>query len=118
MDTLDKAAEEAAVSPLGDDTEEHRQQLESRIVDQMAFAKAEISEKVARAIISYRIRLGLNQKQAAKAFNMKESALCRLERGDHVPNVETMLRIANVTGTQLRLDFVETTSVPRKSRAA
>jgi ribosome-binding protein aMBF1 (putative translation factor) len=118
MDTLDKAAEEAAVSPLGDDTEEHRQQLESRIVDQMAFAKAEISEKVARAIISYRIRLGLNQKQAAKAFNMKESALCRLERGDHVPNVETMLRVANMTGTQLRLDFVETTtSVPRKSAA-
>jgi ribosome-binding protein aMBF1 (putative translation factor) len=94
------------VSPLGssvaDDVHANMTDPEYR----RAYAKFAVAEEVARALILFRRDRGLTQKDAAVALGMTESMVCRLERGDHVPNVDTMLRVAEATGTVLKIRFV------------
>jgi ribosome-binding protein aMBF1 (putative translation factor) len=95
-----------AISPLGDtvtdDAEYASDPAYRRARDRYAVAGA-----VAYALIRFRVDRGLTQKGAAQALGMTESMVCRLERGDHIPNVDTMLRVAEATGTVLRIAFDE-----------
>ena len=70
-----------------------------------AAEKYAVAEQVARVLIRFRHDRRLTQKDAAIELGMTESMVCRLERGDHVPNVETMLRVAEATGTVLTVRF-------------
>jgi transcriptional regulator with XRE-family HTH domain len=61
---------------------------------------------VAQALIRFRGERALTQKAAVRLLRMTEPMVSRLERGDHVPNVDTMLRVAEATGTVLQVEFV------------
>ncbi len=63
-------------------------------------------ERIARLIISHRMATGLTQKALAAQVGTSESAISRLERGDHSPSVDTLLRLADVFGKELIVDFV------------
>jgi transcriptional regulator with XRE-family HTH domain len=47
------------------------------------------------------------QAQLAKRLRMTESMVSRLESGNHVPNLRTLCRIADVFGRQLEIVFHE-----------
>jgi ribosome-binding protein aMBF1 (putative translation factor) len=98
----------APISPLGqtvaDDTQARMADPEFR----RAWDRYAVAEEVALTLIRFRVKRGLSQKAAAGVLGMTESMVSRLERGDHIPNVRTMLRVAEATGTRLTVRFDET----------
>jgi ribosome-binding protein aMBF1 (putative translation factor) len=94
-----------APSPLGFD---HAVAAVSRAGDpsyRAARLRFAVAEKVARLLIGFRQQHGLTQAQLAAALGMKESAVSRLESGEHVPNFATLGRIAEGCNVDVVLDF-------------
>ena len=77
-----------------------------------------VAEKVARLLIGFRQQHDLTQAQLAKNLGMKESAVSRLESGEHVPNFATLERIAQGCNVEVVLDFAarESDAPPRKTQ--
>jgi ribosome-binding protein aMBF1 (putative translation factor) len=59
-----------------------------------AFARA-----VALRVVTYRAEHGLSQRALGRKLGMAQSAVARLEAGEHTPTLETMQRLARVLGT-------------------
>jgi DNA-binding XRE family transcriptional regulator len=53
------------------------------------------ARKCARKVLELRAHAGKTQKQMATRLRMTESMISRLERGDHVPSLKTLCRIAD-----------------------
>ena len=70
-----------------------------------AFERASAYEETARAVIALREALGLTQEALADRTGTTASAISRLERGEHSPNLETLRKIAHACGGELRLEF-------------
>jgi transcriptional regulator with XRE-family HTH domain len=66
-----------------------------------------IARQCARKLFELRGRTGQTQKQLAARLGMTESMISRLERGDHVPSLKTLCRIAEAFGRQLEIVFHE-----------
>lgn len=101
---------EAAFSPLGSDhalAASERADHESYRSGRLRFA---VAEKVARLLIGFRQQHNLTQAQLAAALGMKESAVSRLESGEHVPNFATLERIAEGCNVEVSLDFAKRAS--------
>ncbi len=56
-------------------------------------------------VIARRIRYGLTQGQLAERMGTSVSAISRLEKGAHRPNVETLERLGTAFGERLVLGF-------------
>ncbi|MGH3102532.1 MAG: helix-turn-helix domain-containing protein [Gaiellaceae bacterium] len=88
-------------------------ELESRVRQdsEVEAALEELSpyEALARSLIRYRIEGGLTQTQLAEMCGMHQSAIARLESGEHEPKLDTLRRIAQALGAGLvvQLDFAE-----------
>jgi len=61
----------------------------------------------ARRLLELRLATGETQKQLAKRLRMTDSMISRLERGNHVPSLETLCRIANAFGRRLEIVYHE-----------
>jgi transcriptional regulator with XRE-family HTH domain len=59
-----------------------------------------------REMIAARKRAGLSQHELARRMGTTQSTIARLERGGRSPNLSTLRKLAEVTGSQLvvRLD--------------
>ncbi|MBL8577017.1 MAG: helix-turn-helix transcriptional regulator [Mesorhizobium sp.] len=68
---------------------------------------AAIAAQCARRLFELRRHSGETQKQFAKRVRMTESMISRLERGDHVPSLATLCRIADGFGRRLEIVFHE-----------
>ena len=66
-----------------------------------------IAAQCARLLLQLRDSTGETQRQLARRIGMTESMISRLERGDHVPNVTTLCRIAQAFGRRLEIVFHE-----------
>ena len=66
-----------------------------------------IAAQCARRLLQLRARTGETQRQLAKRLSMTESMISRLERGDHVPSLRTLCRIADAFGHRLEIVFHE-----------
>jgi transcriptional regulator with XRE-family HTH domain len=66
-----------------------------------------IAAQCAQRLFELRRRSGETQKQFATRVQMTESMISRLERGDHVPNLATLCRIADGFGRRLEIVFHE-----------
>ena len=66
-----------------------------------------IAAQCARRLLELRARTGETQKQLARRLGMTESMISRLERGDHVPSLRTLCRIADAFGRRLEIAFHE-----------
>jgi transcriptional regulator with XRE-family HTH domain len=64
-----------------------------------------VAAQCARRLLELRSRTGETQKQLAKRLRMTESMISRLERGDHVPSLKTLCRIADAFGRRLEIVF-------------
>jgi transcriptional regulator with XRE-family HTH domain len=66
-----------------------------------------IAAQCAHRLLELRTHTGETQKQLAKRLEMTESMISRLERGDHVPSLATLCRIADALGRCLEIVFHE-----------
>lgn len=60
---------------------------------------------VADAVISVRQMAGFTQKQLADRMNATQSIVSRLEGGSDNTTLKTLQRVAEATGTQLKISF-------------
>jgi len=98
--------EKTLPSPLGCDaaTAEHRRLATDAAYRDERQRRAPY-ERIARLVIRHRMATGLTQKALAERVRTSESAISRLERGDHAPSVDTLRRLAEVFGKELVVDF-------------
>ena len=61
--------------------------------------------EVARASIEARTRAGFTQSELAARMNTTQSTVARLESGRAWPSTRTLEKVAQATGTRLRIDF-------------
>lgn len=61
--------------------------------------------RLADAIIEARVRAGLTQDELALRMETTQSAIARLESGRALPSGRTLKRLADATGTRLRISF-------------
>lgn len=66
-----------------------------------------IACQCAQKLSALRSAAGETQRQLAARLHMTESMVSRLERGDHVPSLKTLSRIANAYGMRLEVVFHE-----------
>ncbi len=98
------------ISPLGETVDEfHLRQLREPAY-RRAQAKFAVAEQCARVLIEHRMKTNQTQRDLSTQLGMTESMVSRLERGDHVPNVQTLCRIADALGKDLVVSFAEPTA--------
>jgi transcriptional regulator with XRE-family HTH domain len=68
---------------------------------------AMIACQCAQQLAALRVAAGETQRQSARRLRMPESVVSRLERGDHVPSLKTLCRIAEAYGRRLEIVFHE-----------
>jgi transcriptional regulator with XRE-family HTH domain len=68
---------------------------------------AAVAADCAHRLAALRAARGETQKQLALRLGMTESMISRLERGDHVPSLKTLCRIAEAFGRRLEIVFHE-----------
>jgi transcriptional regulator with XRE-family HTH domain len=68
---------------------------------------AAIAAQCARMLLDLRVASGETQRQLAERLGMTESMISRLERGDHMPSLKTLCRIARAFGRRLEIVFHE-----------
>jgi transcriptional regulator with XRE-family HTH domain len=81
--------------------------VEDRALRRAANDSIAIAAQCAWRLLELRARTGETQKQLAKRLRMTESMISRLERGDHVPSLRTLCRIADAFGRRLEIVFHE-----------
>lgn len=62
-------------------------------------------DKIARQVIAFRIERRLSQAELARSCGVSQSAIARLERGEHDPRLATLRRVAHALGADLVIDF-------------
>ena len=65
---------------------------------------------LARALIEARAKAGLTQDQLARRMKTTQSVIARLESGRTKPSTQTLERVADATGTRLKITFEPTTT--------
>jgi ribosome-binding protein aMBF1 (putative translation factor) len=61
---------------------------------------------LASAVIGARARAGLTQEELAERMGTSQSAIARLESGRSRPSTRTLRKLAEATGSKLRVSFV------------
>ena len=70
-----------------------------------AYEELEPEFELTRALIAARVSAGLTQAQLARRMKTTQSVVARLEGGRVHPSTRTLGRIAQATGTRLRISF-------------
>lgn len=85
----------------------------SQVADEQARANPEVRRELDRTalandvairVIRYRSEHGLSQTQLARQLGLHQSAIARLEAGEHEPSLTTLSRLARGLGTEFRID--------------
>ena len=61
--------------------------------------------EIASAIIAARTKAGLTQEELAQRMSAKQSQVARWESGEQNATIKTLMRIAEATGTNLKISF-------------
>jgi transcriptional regulator with XRE-family HTH domain len=67
-----------------------------------------VARAVANRVVAYRAEHGLTQTQLAKVLGMTQSAIARLELGEHEPNLTTLARLSRGLGIDFHIDITPT----------
>ncbi len=59
--------------------------------------------ELAAQIIEARMKKGLSQAELAEKMGTKQSSVARLESGDYNPSVKFLAKVAQATGTRLKV---------------
>lgn len=80
--------------------EKHASDPEAR----KAYEELSPYEAIARQLIAFRIKNGLTQRDLARLAGMHQSAIARLESGEHEPTLRTLQRVTHAMGGTLVLE--------------
>lgn len=69
-------------------------------------------------LIKARTKAGLTQKQLAQRMNTTQAVIARLESGRVKPSTRTLERVAEATGTRLRISFDDRPGQRKRERVA
>ena len=72
---------------------------------QVAYDELGPEFELARSLLDARLRAGLTQTQLAERMKTTQSVIARLEGGRVHPSTRTLQKIAQATGTRLRIHF-------------
>ncbi|MCA1841539.1 MAG: helix-turn-helix domain-containing protein [Actinobacteria bacterium] len=61
---------------------------------------------IAREILAARRAAGMSQEELARAIGTSQSRVSKWERGEEMPRIEALYRIADATGTTVEVAFV------------
>ncbi len=61
--------------------------------------------ELASAVIEARSSAGLTQEELAERMDAKQSLVARIESGGQNTTIKTLLRVAEATGTHLKISF-------------
>jgi transcriptional regulator with XRE-family HTH domain len=61
--------------------------------------------ELAKAIIEARTKAGLTQEELADRMKTSQSAVARMESGKGLPSASTLKKLAQATGTHLKITF-------------
>lgn len=61
--------------------------------------------ELASAVIEARARAGLTQEELADRMDANQSLVARIESGGQNTTIKTLLRVAEATGTHLKISF-------------
>lgn len=64
-----------------------------------------LAHAVAMRVIGYRVEHNLSQTGLARLLGMHQSAIARLEAGDHEPSLATLSRLAQALGIEFHIDI-------------
>lgn len=64
-----------------------------------------LAHAVAMRVIGYRVEHGLSQTALARMLDMHQSAIARLEAGEHEPSLATLSRLARRLGVEFHIDI-------------
>jgi ribosome-binding protein aMBF1 (putative translation factor) len=67
-----------------------------------------VARAVALRVVGYRAERGLTQTQLAKQLGMAQSAIARLELGEHEPTLSTLARLSQGLGIEFHIDITPT----------
>jgi len=67
--------------------------------------RLEFARTIASLVIAYRADHDLTQTQLARLLEMHQSAVARLESGEHEPTLPTLLRLARVLDTRFHIEI-------------
>ena len=70
-----------------------------------AYEKLAPEFELAKVLIEARLKAGLTQEQLAKRMDTTQSVIARLEGGRANPSTKTLGKLAQATGTHLRIAF-------------
>lgn len=82
----------------------HQQWLEEPEY-QTAYEEMAKEFEIASAIIAARTQAGLTQEELAQRMSAKQSQVARWEGGEQNATIKTLIRIAEATGTHLKISF-------------
>ncbi len=61
---------------------------------------------VAQRVLAYRVEHGLSQTAMGKLLGMPQPAIARIESGEHVPTIDTLVRLSDGLGIEFSLNIV------------
>ena len=85
--------------------EKHKEMLNSDPEYAQAFVDMEEEFQFAGELIKARIRSGLTQKQLAEKMGTTQSTIARLESGSSIPNLRSLRRYAQATGSKIKISL-------------
>ncbi len=77
---------------------------------------SEINEKIAKNLIYYRKAAGLTQAELAEKINYSDKSVSKWESGNGVPDVYTLVQLANLYGVSINAFVGEDTPVQEKKK--
>jgi ribosome-binding protein aMBF1 (putative translation factor) len=99
-------------SPIGTTVAQDRARRSGNPRYRAEQARVAAFEQLARVVIKWRSARNLSQEALAKLVGTSNTAISRIESGQHQPNVETLRRIARAMDLELVIEFAP------KARAA
>jgi transcriptional regulator with XRE-family HTH domain len=91
----------------------HAEQMRDDPAYRAYWERTALARAVALRLVGYRIEHGLTQTALARQLGMRQSAVARLEAGEHHPSVETLLRLAGALGMEFLLHVSPRDAPPR-----
>lgn len=83
----------------------HRQYVKEQIKHDHRFAKdledARVQVRLAVMISALREDKGLSQRDLARITGLKQPQIARIESGDYLPTLETLMKLVNALGAQV-----------------
>lgn len=67
--------------------------------------------QIARLILATRLSMGLSQQALAEAIGTTQTRISKWERGQELPRLDALLRVAEATGFELQIGLVPQSSV-------